>query len=129
VSSPILASLEAQVLLVERRPADALKLLLSLAPVSSHTLQPELVHVGQAYLDLGQRDSARVWLSRLADSPDPRRMWVDVKFRDRALRLLCDVADTPAQKQQWCGALAREWKDADPLLQPIVARARARLAE
>ncbi len=129
VSSPILASLEAQVLLVEHRPAEALKLLLPLAAVSSHSLQPELVHVGQAYLDLGQRDSARVWLSRLADSPDPRRMWVDVKFRDRALRLLCDLADTPAQKQQWCGALAREWKDADPLLQPIVARARARLAE
>ena len=129
VSSPILASLEAQVLLVEHRPADALRLLLPLVPGFMHAPEPELLHLGQAYLDLGQRDSARVWLSRLADSPDPRRMWVDVKFRDRALHLLCDVADTPAQKQQWCGALAREWKDADLLLQPIVARARARLTE
>ena len=129
VSSPVLASLEAQVLLAERRPAEALRLLLPLAPASMRSPQPELLHLGQAYLDLGQRDSARVWLSRLADSPDPRRMSIDVKLRDRALRLLCEIADTPARRQQWCGALAREWKDADPVLQPIVARARARMAE
>ncbi len=129
VSSPILASLEAQVFLAEHRPADALRLLLPLGPDAMRMPMPELMHLGQAYFDLGQRDSARVWLSRLADSQDPRRMWIDVKFRDRALRLLCELADTPPQKQQWCGALAREWKDADPLLQPIVARARARMAE
>ena len=128
-SSPILASLEAQVLLVEHRPAEALKALLPLVPVTLRLPQPEMLHLGQAYLELGQRDSARMWFSRLADSQDPRRMWVDVKFRDRALQRLCGLADTPAQRQQWCGTLVREWKDADPLLQPIVARARARMAE
>ena len=129
VTSPVFASLEGQLLLSEHKPADALRVLLPLAPDAMRSPQPELLHLGQAYLDLGQRDSARVWLSRLADSPDPRRMWIDQKFRDRALRLLCELADTPAQKQQWCGALTTEWKDADPFLQPIVARARARLAE
>jgi hypothetical protein len=129
VSAPIFASLEAQVMLAEHRPAEAVRLLQSMAPQALRNPQPDLMHLGQAYMDLGQRDSARVWLSRLADSPDPRRMWIDTKFRDRTLRLLCELADTPAQKEQWCGTLAREWKDADPFLQPIVARARARMAQ
>lgn len=129
VSSPILASLEGQVLLAEGRPADALRMLLPLATEAMRFPQPELYHIGRAYLDLGQRDSARVWIARLTDSPDPRRVFSEGVFRDRSLRLLCELADTPAQREQWCGTLAREWKDADPLLQPIVARARARLAE
>jgi eukaryotic-like serine/threonine-protein kinase len=129
VSSPILASLEAQVLLAEGRPQEALRLLLPLATEGMHFPQPEALHVGRAYLDLGQRDSARVWLARITDSSDPRRAMTESLLRDRSLRLLCELADQPMQKQQWCGALASEWNDADPLLQPIVARARARLAE
>lgn len=129
VSSPILASLDAQVLLAEGRPKDALRLLQPLAPDALRFPQPEVFHIGKAWLDLGQRDSARVWLARLTDSNDPRRAWTEDLFRARSLRLLCELADTPAQKQQWCGALAREWKDADPFLQPSVARARARMAE
>lgn len=129
VGSPILASLEAQVLLAEGNPREALRLLLPLAPEALRFPQPETFHIGKAYLDLGQRDSARVWLSRVTDSPDPRRAWTEASFRSRSLQLLCDLADTPAQKQQWCGVLAAEWKDADAMLQPIVARARARLAE
>ena len=129
VSSPVFASLEAQVLLAEGRPQEALRLLLPLAPDALRFPQPELYHIGRAYLDLGQRDSARVWLSRVTDSSDPRRAWTEASFRARTLRLLCELAETPARKQQWCGALAAEWKDADPLLQPIVARARARMAE
>ena len=129
VGSPILASLEAQVLLAEGSPREALRLLLPLAPEALRFPQPETFHIGKAYLDLGQRDSARVWLSRVTDSPDPRRAWTEASFRSRSLQLLCELADTPAQKQQWCGVLAAEWKDADPMLQPIVARARARLTE
>ncbi len=129
VSSPILASLEGQVLLAEHRPREALGKLLPLAPEALRFPQPETFHIGMAYLDLGQRDSARTWLSRVTDSPDPRRAWTEASFRGRALQLLCQLADTPAQRQQWCQALATEWKDADPFLQPIVARARARLAE
>ncbi len=129
VSSPILVSLEAQVLLAEGRPQEALRLLQPLAPEALRFPQPETFHLGKAYLDLGQRDSARVWLSRVTDSPDPRRAWTEASFRSRALQLLCDLADTPAQKQQWCAVLAAEWKDADPILLPIVARAKARLTE
>ena len=129
VSSPILASLEAQVLLAEGRPQDALRLLLPLAPEAMRYPQPELFHIGRAYLDLGQRDSARVWLARVTDSNDPRRAWTEASFRARSLRLLCELADTPAQKQKWCGSLVQDWKDADEFLQPIVARARARMAE
>ncbi len=129
LNSPVLASLEAQVLTVEGRPREALTLLQPLAPDAMRFPQPETYHIGRAWLDLGQRDSARVWLARVTDSPDPRRAWTEAAFRARALQLLCQLADTGKQKQQWCGALAAEWKDADPFLQPIVARARARLAE
>ena len=128
-NSPILASLEGQVLLGEGRPREALKVLLPLAPEALRFPQPETFHIGRAYLDLQQRDSARVWLSRVTDSPDPRRAWTEASFRARALQLLCQLADTPAQKQQWCGAFVSEWKNADPFLQPLVARARARLSE
>ena len=129
LSSIVFASLEGQVLLAERRPQEALRLLLPLGPEAMRFPQPELFHIGRAYLDLGQRDSARVWLARIADSPDPRRAWTESAYRGRALRLLCDLADTRDQRTNWCGALASQWKDADPLLQPIVARARARTAE
>lgn len=127
--SPILASLEGQVLLAEGKPRDALRVLLPLAQEAIRYPQPETFHIGSAYLDLGQRDSARVWLARVTDSPDPRRAWTEASFRSKALRLLCDLADTSAQKQRWCGTLVEEWKAADPFLQPIVARARARLTE
>ncbi len=129
VGSPVMASLEAQVMLAEGRPKEALQLLLRLAPEAMRFPQPETFHIGKAYLDLGQRDSARVWLSRVTDSPDPRRAWTEGSFRSRALQLLCELADTPVQRQQWCAVLAAEWKDADPILRPIVARARARLTE
>jgi hypothetical protein len=125
----VLASLEAQVLLAEGRPREALTLLQPLAPDAMRFPQPETYHIGRAWLELGQRDSARVWLARVTDSPDPRRAWTEAAFRARALQLLCPLAETGKQKQQWCGALATEWKDADPFLQPIVARARARLSE
>jgi len=129
VGSPTMASLEGQVLLAEGRPREALRLLLPLAPEALRFPQPETFHIGKAYLDLGQRDSARVWLSRVTDSPDPRRAWTEASFRSRALQLLCELADTPARKQGWCGVLVAEWKHADPLLASIVARAKARLTE
>jgi Protein kinase domain len=129
LSSPVFASLEGQVLLAEKKPQEALRTLLPLAQEAIRFPQPETFHIGRAYLDLGQRDSARVWFARVTDSPDPRRAWTEASFRSRALQQLCELADSPAQRQRWCGALATEWKDADPLLQPIVARARARLTE
>ena len=128
-TSPLLSSLEGQVLLTEGHPREALRLLLPLVPESMRYPLPETFHVATAYLALDQRDSARVWYSRVTDSRDPRRTFTEAQFRARALRHLCELADTPAQKQQWCGALATEWKDADSFLQPIVVRARARMAE
>ena len=128
-ASPILTSLEGQVLLAEGQPREALRLLLPMVPESMHYPQPETFHVASAYLALGQRDSARVWFSKITDTSDPRRARNETRFRARALRQLCELAETPPQKQQWCGALATEWKDADPFLQPIVTRARARMAE
>ena len=127
--SPLLGSMEGQVLLAEGKSRDALPFLLAMVPETMKYPQPETFHVATAYLALGKRDSARVWFSKVIDSADPRRAWTEGIFRTRALRQLCELADTPAQKQQWCGALATEWKDADAFLQPIVARARARLAE
>jgi serine/threonine protein kinase len=129
LSSPLLRSLEAQVLLAEGKPRDALPLLMTMVPESMRYPQPETFHVATAYLALGIRDSARIWFARVTDSQDPRRAWTESAFRGRALRALCELADTPVQKQQWCGAIATEWKNADPFLQPIVARARARMAE
>ena len=128
-NSPLLGSIEGQVLLAEGKPREALPLLMAIVPATMRYPQPETFHVATAYLALGQRDSARVWFAKVTDSGDPRRVWTEGIFRTRALRQLCELADTPAQKQQSCGALATEWKDADPLLQPIVARARARMAE
>ncbi len=127
--SAVLPSLEGQVFLAEGKPREALRVLMPLAPEAQAMPKPETFHIGKAYFDLGQRDSARVWLSRITDATDPRRAWWEGAFRDRALRILCELADTPARRRSWCGALAAEWKDADPLLQPIVTRARARLAE
>ena len=128
-TSPVLGSLEAQVLLLEGKPREALPLLMPMVPESMRYPQPETFHVGTAYLALGIRDSARLWFARVTDSQDPRRAWTESVFRTRALQALCDLADSPVQKQQWCGTLATEWKDADAFLQPIVARARARMAE
>ena len=129
LTSPVIRSLEGQVLLAEGKPREAMALLMTMVPESMHYPQPETFHVATAYLALGIRDSARLWFARVTDSQDPRRAWTESAFRVRALRQLCDLADTPVQKQQWCGALATELKDADPLLQPMVARARARMAE
>ena len=127
--SPLLASLEGQLQLSEGRPRDAVRLLQPLVPDAMTYPQPEMYHLGAAYVSLGIRDSARLWFARITDTPDPRRAWSESAFRARALVRLCDLADTPARRQQWCGALASEWKDADPILQPIVARARQRMAE
>jgi len=127
--SPMLANVEGQVLLAERKPADALRVLLPLAPLALRFPQPETYHLGIAYRDAGQPDSARAWLSRVADSQDPRRAWTEASLRSIALRALCELAESRAQKQRWCGALVADWKSADPVLQPSVARARARLAE
>ncbi|MCC7051947.1 MAG: protein kinase [Gemmatimonadaceae bacterium] len=129
VTSPIFRAVEAQVLLTERRPREALALLLPAAGEASRFPQPQTFYIARAYLDAGQRDSARTWFARLTDTPDPRRAWSETEFRPRALQALCFLAESAEQKTRWCGALAGEWKDADAMLQPIVARARARLTE
>ena len=127
LSSPELAVVEATVLRAEGRPRDALRLLTPLASEAQRTLSPVTYLLGDAYHAVGERDSARVWLSRVTESTSPNRIWIEPTYRAKTLTQLCELADTPAQKQQWCGALATEWKDADAMLQPLVARARARL--
>lgn len=129
VGSSYMALIEAQVLLGERRAREALRILIPLASDSRRPPLQESFVIGDAYLALGERDSARVWLSRLIESSHPDRVWVEPPFRARALTRLCDLADTPAERQQWCGALASEWKGADAILRPLVDRARRRLAE
>ena len=127
LTSPDLAMVEATVLRAEGRARDALRLLTPLASEAQRTLSPVTYLLGDAYHAVGERDSARVWLSRVTESTSPNRVWIEPTYRAKALTQLCEVADTPAQQQQWCGALATEWKDADSVLQPLVARARARL--
>ena len=129
VGSSYMALIEAQVLLGEGRAREALRILVPLASDSRRPPLQESFVIGDAYLALGERDSARVWLSRLIESSHPDRVWVEPPFRARALTRLCDLADTPAERQQWCGALASEWKGADAILRPLVDRARRRLAE
>ena len=82
---------------------------------------------GAAGLAAGERDSARVWLTRVTGTQDPRRAWTEGMYRAPALQLLCGIADTELQRQESCGAIVREWQDADDIAQPIVTRARARL--
>ena len=119
--------LDAQVLLVEQKPADALRALTPLAAEARQMPQLSTLLLGEAYLAAGQRDSARVWLSLIANATDPRFGWSEYLLRHRALRTLCELADTKTRREQSCGALAEEWKDGDANVQPIVARARSRL--
>jgi lipopolysaccharide biosynthesis regulator YciM len=127
IASPDLAMVEASVLLAEGRARDALRLLTPLAPEAQRSLSPVTYMLGDTYRAVGERDSARVWLTRVIESTSPNRVWIEPAYRAKALAQLCELADTPAQREQSCGALATEWKGADAFLQPMVARARARL--
>ena len=131
VGSSFFTSRLARVLLLEGKPREALPLLKATAPDELPYPVDESFYVGVAYLALARPDSAKLWFSKVTQlSQDPRRAWwIDSRFRPRALQYLCELAETASQKQQWCGALASEWKDADPILQPVVARARQRMAE
>ena len=120
-------SLEGMVLVAEGRARDALRVLTPLMADAARTPSPETFTVGRAWLAAGERDSARVWLERITDTQDPRRVWTEGSARMPALQLLCNIAETPAQRQQSCGAIVREWKDADAIAQPVVMRARTRL--
>ncbi len=128
-ASPDLVMVEASVLRAEGRARDALRLLTPLASEAQRSLNQVTYMLGDAYHAVGERDSARVWLSRVTESNSPNRAWIEPAYRAKALVQLCELADTPARTQQWCGALATEWKDADPFLQPLVARARTRLSQ
>ena len=129
VTSPTMTLLEAQVLVAEGQAREALRLLTPLKAEALRLPAQDAAVIGDAYLAAGEKDSARVWLARITDSPDPRRSWFEAGLRPRVLRTLCEIGATAEQRRQWCGSLAAAWKDADPILQPIVARARARLAE
>jgi len=122
--SRIMQSLESMVLVEEGRARDALRLLAPVMADAVSTPSPETFTIGRAWLAAGERDSARVWLARITDTQDPRRVWTEGIYRIPALQLLCNLAETPAQRQQSCGAIVREWKDADALAQPVVVRAR-----
>jgi hypothetical protein len=130
-NSPQYAAVEAPLLILEGKPQEALK---RITPLLASTrsnrfgVSSKFV-VGSVYAANNQPDSARVWLSLLLESKDPRNVWQLLMVRPRALRLLCEIADTPARRAESCGVLADEWENADAVLQPVVARARARLAE
>ncbi len=127
VTAPEVVIVEASILVAEGRAREALRVLAPFAPEAQRSLSQLTYAFGEAYRAAGEADSARVWLARVVDSNSPNRAWVEPTYRSKALVQLCELADTPARKQQWCGALVTEWKDADPFLQPIVARARERL--
>jgi tRNA A-37 threonylcarbamoyl transferase component Bud32/tetratricopeptide (TPR) repeat protein/TolB-like protein len=123
------AALEAPVFLAESRPAEALRVLRPIMSALPAFPQETMLWIGRAYLAAGQPDSARVWLARITDTTDPRRAWTEARLRMPALRTLCDIASTKDETQRWCGGIVDAWKNGDPLVQPIVARARARMAE
>ena len=127
ITAPEVALVDATILIAEGRANEAVRLLAPFAPEAQRSLAPLTYHLGDAYRAAGQRDSARVWLSRVTETTSPNRVWIEPVYRARALAHLCELAETPAQRQQSCGALVTEWKNADPLLQPIVSRARDRL--
>jgi tRNA A-37 threonylcarbamoyl transferase component Bud32/tetratricopeptide (TPR) repeat protein len=123
------AALEVPILIAEGRHADALRLLQPIASDLPDFPTEAALWLGRAYKGAGQLDSARVWLRKVGDTEDPRRVWTEVGLRMPALRDLCELAATKEEKARWCGAIVTAWKDGDPIVQPIVARARARIAE
>ena len=127
ITAPEVVLVDASILLAEGRANEAVRLLAPFAPEAQRSLAPITYVIGEAYRAAGQRDSARVWLSRVTEATSPNRVWIEPVYRARALAQLCELAETPVQRQQSCGALVTEWKNADALLQPIVSRARARL--
>lgn len=96
-------------------------------PDEQPAIRLALDNLANAALVDGKFDSARVWLTRVTDTQDPRRVWNEDMYRAPALQLLCGIADTEIQRQEPCGAIVREWQNADDIAQPIVTRARARL--
>ena len=129
VDSPLMRSFEGELLLAEGRPQAALRLLTPVMADAQALPQKATWVIGMAFAANGEHSAARTWLAPFVDASDPRHSWADAAARMRAHQVLCDIADTPAQRTQACGALMKLWKDADPLLQPIVARARARLQQ
>jgi tRNA A-37 threonylcarbamoyl transferase component Bud32/tetratricopeptide (TPR) repeat protein len=123
------AALEVPILIAEGRHADALRLLQPIASELPDFPTEAALWIGRAYKGVGQLDSARVWLRKIGDTDDPRRVWTEVGLRIPALRDLCELAATKDEKTRWCGAIVDAWKDGDPIVQPIVARARARITE
>ena len=127
VGSAFMQSIEGLVLVAEARAREALRVLAPVMADAARVPTPETYTVGRAWLAAGERDSARVWLTRVTGTQDPRRAWTEGMYRAPALQLLCGIADTELQRQESCGAIVREWQDADDIAQPIVTRARARL--
>jgi serine/threonine-protein kinase len=125
--SDMMHLIEANVLLAEGRPRDALRVLAPVAVEAQRTLLAETFVLGHAFRAAGEADSARVWLTRAVESTHPNRVWVEPAYRGRALVALCELADTPVRRTEWCGLLATEWQGADAVLRPVLARAQARL--
>ena len=130
-NDPTFETIPALLLYLDGRYRESLPALLKRAPPELPYAVYETFYIGTVYLELAKPDSAREWFEKVtAVSHDIRRsIFLDGRTRHPALRRLCELADTPVRKQQSCGAIVEEWKDADPFLQPIVARAKARLAE
>ncbi len=127
-SAPLYRVLDARILVAEDRSREALRTLAPLLDGSQKFPLHDAYAIGTVWLSVGEPDSARVAFARLVDRTDPRSIWSEAEYRFPALRALCEIAVSREQKAASCGALAEEWAGADPVAQPVVARARARLA-
>jgi eukaryotic-like serine/threonine-protein kinase len=129
VGSEFMKYAEALTLLTEEQPRKALDVLNDEMPDARRFPQPTTLLVAMAYRAAGDTKAATEWFALIADATDPRRGWNEGNLRPTALRALCDLAESGADRQRRCGEFLAVWKDADPVAQPLLARARARMAQ
>jgi TolB-like protein len=129
VASPMMRFAEAAVLWAEKQPRKALELVQDQTAEARKVTQPLTLYIAHVSLDAGDTTAAREWYSLIVDSTDPRRAWNEYAVRPAAMRALCTIAVTPAERRRRCGELLDAMKSADANWQPILAKARARMAQ
>jgi tRNA A-37 threonylcarbamoyl transferase component Bud32/tetratricopeptide (TPR) repeat protein len=121
---------EALVLMAERQPRKALEVLGPELTEAKEFPTSGTLLIAKAYWDAGDTPAAREWFAAIADSQDPRVSWSDPSIRIVALRALCALGgETQSERQARCGQLLEQLKSADPVMQPILDRARTFMAQ
>lgn len=122
------AEIEATLAVAEGRPREAVPLYRRAMNECPDCYYPE---IGSAWEHAGETDSAVAAYRAFLETPAVRRLNRDARDRARVLRRLGEINEARGNRGaalKYYGELVSLWKDADPVLQPVVKDLRARMA-